>query len=159
MGSFRRYPLLVPAAVVALMAAVPALADDPPPPTPPTTPSIDQYVETVPTASGAASHAKTTRRRTTLTPAVTARLRNSRDAYTRRLKAVATSAAYGAPTRALSAPSGQTTAATEGDSGNALSAAVSAMESSDDSHVFWLLGLLIVVTATMVWVAARKHRA
>jgi hypothetical protein len=35
---------------------------------------------------------------------------------------------------------------------------VSAVSDSGDSHVIWLLAALIVVTTTMVWATARRHR-
>jgi hypothetical protein len=151
--------------VLALAAAAPALAEDPPPPTPPGTPSIDQYVETVPTSNGGTlpgvgkAHVKP------LPHKVATRLQARNDAVEQRLKTIATSSTYGAPQRDLTGPAkrgnansnGQKRAAPEENS--ALSAAVTAVSDSGDSHIFWLLAAVIVVTTSMVWAAARRHRA
>jgi hypothetical protein len=74
------------------------------------------------------------------------------DAVTERLKAIATSSAYGAPQQGLSRPA-------EASAQNPLAAAASAAADSSDSHIFWLLGAVIVVTTAMVWATARRHRA
>jgi hypothetical protein len=87
-----------------------------------------------------------------LPPAVTKELDTRPDAVSKRLKAIATSSAYGAPQQGLSRPA-------ESNAQNPVSAAVSAATDSSDSHVFWLLGAVIVVTTAMVWATARRHRA
>jgi hypothetical protein len=71
---------------------------------------------------------------------------------TKRLESIATSSAYGAPQQGLSRPAAP-------NAQNPVSAAVSAATDSSDSHVFWLLGAVIVVTTSMVWATARRHRA
>jgi hypothetical protein len=175
MGSLRAQLVLLCASAVALIAVAPALAEDPPPPTPPATPSIDQYVETVPTSNGGVSPGVGKPRTKSLPHRVSARLNARPDAVTKRLEAIATSSVYGAPQRDLSPPRGsatQRTAPANSSAGpkvanpkaanpkvaNPLSAAVSAVSDSGDSHVFWLVAALIVVTTTMVWASARRHR-
>jgi hypothetical protein len=174
MGSLRSQLALLSASAIALTAVAPALADDPPPPTPPATPSIDQYVETIPTSNGGVSPSVGKPRTKSLPHRVSAKLRARPDAVTQRLEAIATSSVYGAPQRDLSPPRAsatqQTTApkidarqrptpSAEPKAANPLSAAVSAVSDSGDSHVFWLLAALIVVTTTMVWATARRHRS
>jgi hypothetical protein len=174
MGSLRSQLALLSACAIALIAVAPALADDPPPPTPPGTPSIDQYVETIPTSNGGVSPSVGKPRTKSLPHRVSAKLRARPDAVTQRLEAIATSSVYGAPQRDLSPPRAsatqQTTApkvdarqrptpSAEPKAANPLSAAVSAVSDSGDSHVFWLLAALIVVTTTMVWATARRHRS
>jgi hypothetical protein len=162
MGSVRMYSFVAGAVVIAMLAAGPVLAEDPPPPTPPSTPSVSQYVESVPRGTGSATPRKIRRQTTTLTPAVAARLRNSEGAYAKRLRSIATSPAYGAPTTEFTRPSAHDSSATARsgtENGNALSAAVSAVGDSGDSHIFWLLGLIVAVTATMVLAAAGRDRA
>jgi hypothetical protein len=155
MGALRTYLGMVAVASLALAAATPALAQDPPPPTPP---SIDQYVETVPTAGGGTSPEVTKQGVQPLPAKVATRLHNSSDATTKELAPIATSSAYGAPQTPLSRPAPR--AGPTRDAGdNALSSAVSAVGDSSDSHVFWLLGAVIIVTTSMVWAAARRHRA
>jgi hypothetical protein len=175
MGSLRSQLTLLCASAVALIAVAPALAEDPPPPTPPATPSIDQYVETVPTSNGGVSPGVGKPRTKSLPHRVSARLNARPDAVTKRLEAIATSSVYGAPQRDLSPPRGsatQRTAPANSSAGpkaanpkaanpkaaNPLSAAVSAVSDSGDSHVFWLVAALIVMTTTMVWASARRHR-
>jgi hypothetical protein len=89
-------------------------------------------------------------------------LRQHRSAVAQQLEAIATSSAYGAPQNKLSvAPrsQGKTPPANPPSTfSNPLSAAVSAVSDSSDSHVFWLLAAMIVVTTTMVWATARRHR-
>jgi hypothetical protein len=138
--------------MVALACSVPAFAVDRPPPVPPPTPSIAQYVETVPTSQGGATAGSGKRNPNSLPPAVTKKLNAHPDAVTKRLESIATSSAYGAPQQDLSRPA-------EPNAQNPVSAAVSAATDSSDSHVFWLLGAVIVVTTAMVWATARRHRA
>jgi hypothetical protein len=179
MGSLRSQLALLSASAsaIALIAVAPALADDPPPPTPPGTPSIDQYVETIPTSNGGVSPGVGKPRSKSLPHRVSAKLRARPDAVTQRLEAIATSSVYGAPQRDLSplraSATQQATPPTspkidarqrptpsaEPKAANPLSAAVSAVSDSGDSHVFWLLAALIVVTTTMVWATARRHRS
>jgi hypothetical protein len=173
MGSLKSQLALLCASAIALTAVAPALADDPPPPTPPGTPSIDQYVETVPTSSGGVSPSVGKPRTKSLPHRVSAKLRARPDAVTQRLEAIATSSVYGAPQRDLSPPKAQRTThpassktsarqrrtpPAEPKAANPLSAAVSAVSDSGDSHVFWLLAAMIVVTTMMVWATARRHR-
>jgi hypothetical protein len=135
-----------------LAFSAPALAVDRPPPVPPPTPSIAQYVETVPTSQGGATTGPGKRNANLLPAAVTKKLDARPDAVSKRLKAIATSSAYGAPQQGLSRPA-------EPNAQNPVSAAVSAATDSSDSHIFWLLGAVIVVTTAMVWATARRHRA
>ena len=173
MGSLKSQLALLSASAsaIALIAVAPALADDPPPPTPPGTPSIDQYVETIPTSNGGVSPGVGKPRTKSLPHRVSAKLRARPDAVTQRLEAIATSSVYGAPQRDLSPPRASApptspkinarqrpTPSAEPKAANPLSAAVSAVSDSGDSHVFWLLAALIVVTTTMVWATARRHR-
>jgi hypothetical protein len=152
MGSARSHVALSAVGVVALACSVPAFAVDRPPPVPPPTPSIAQYVETVPTSQGGATAGSSKRNANSLPPAVTKKLNAHPDAVTKRLESIATSSAYGAPQEGLSRPA-------ESNAQNPVSAAVSAATDSSDSHVFWLLGAVIVVTTAMVWATARRHRA
>ncbi len=157
------------AGITACVFSAPAFAEEPPPPVPPGTPSIDQYVETVPTSQGGISAGVGKPRGKPLPHRIAAKIHARPDAVTRRLETVATSSAYGAPQRDLSRPaktsreqrakpSASTTPA-QPKAANPLSAAVSAVSDSGDSHVFWLLAAVIVVTTTMVWATARRHRA
>ena len=183
---------LLGASSIAFAAAAPAFAEDPPPPAPPGTPSIDQYVETVPTGSGGASPGVGKPRAKSLPRRVRTKLRARPDSVTKRLEAIATSSVYGAPQRDLSSPktgsargagartspkttvpktgvSPKTTApkadvqrrkpSREPNVANPLSAAVSAVSDTSDSHLYWLLAAMIVVTTGMVWAGARRHRA
>jgi hypothetical protein len=151
MASARSHVALLAAGAVALACSVPAFAADRTPPVPPPTPSIAQYVETVPTSQGGATAGSGQRNVNSLPPAVAKKLNAHPDALTKRLKSIATSSAYGAPQQGLSP--------TDSKAQNSLSAAVSAATDSSDSHVFWLLGAVIVVTTAMVWATARRHRA
>lgn len=128
-----------------------AVAAEPPPP-PPDTPSISQYVEQVPTSRGGSSPAVGKVKVRALPTQVAANLRAHPDRVTRRLKKVATSSTYGAPQRVLPKPARERV---EPKSSNALSAAVSAVSDSGDSHVVWLLLGLVFVTTAMVWSAVR----
>jgi hypothetical protein len=163
MGSPSSYVGLLAACVAALLFVASALADVPPQP-PPGTPSIDQYVETIPTSQGGAAVnvGKTRARR--LPPAITAKLRTRTDPVAKHLEEIATSSTYGAPQKTLSPPvrKGQReriNVAAEPEGENPLSAAVSAVSDSGDSHMFWLLAGVIVVTTAMVWATARRHRS
>jgi hypothetical protein len=157
------------AGITACVFSAPAFAEEPPPPVPPGTPSIDQYVETVPTSQGGTSAGVGKPRGKPLPHRIAAKIHARPDAVTRRLEAVATSSAYGAPQRDLSRPaktsrkqrakpSAKSTTPAQPKEANPLSAAVSAVSDSGDSHVFWLLAAVIVVTTTMVWATARRHR-
>jgi hypothetical protein len=152
MGSVKSHVARLAVGLVALAFAAPAFAADPSPPVPPSTPSISQYVETVPTSEGGASAGSGKRNANALPPGVAKKLSAHPDALTKRLEAIATSSAYGAPQQGLSRPS-------EPNAQNPVSAAVSAATDSSDSHIFWLLGAVIVVTTAMVWATARRHRA
>jgi hypothetical protein len=166
MGSLGAQLALLSASALALAAAAPAVADDPPPPTPPSTPSIGQYVETVPTSNGGSVPGIGKRHSKPLSRTAATRLGAHPDAVSQRLQSIATSSAYGAPQRDLTptskTKSGRTSPeqnASRPDAENPVSAAVSAVSDSGDSHVFWLLAAVIVVTTTMVWATARRHRA
>jgi hypothetical protein len=174
MGSLRSQLACLGASAVALIIAAPALAETPPPPPPPGTPSIDQYVETVPTSSGGAAPGVGKPHVKPLSHRVNARLQARHDAVTDRLRAVATSSVYGAPQHTLAPvakpkvvkPNAAQSRArehlsrsAEPKTANPLSAAVSAVSDSGDGHVFWLLAAVIVVTISMVWAAARRHRS
>jgi hypothetical protein len=151
MGSAKSHAARFAAGTAALCFAVPALAADPSPPVPPPTPSIAQYVETVPTSQGGASVGSGGQAER-LPAEVRKKLEAHPDPIAKRLESIATSSAYGAPQQDLSRPA-------EENAQNPLSAAVSAATDSSDSHVFWLLGAVIVVTTAMVWATARRHRA
>ena len=166
MPSLRFHVVLVSAALAMLTWSASALGDDPPPPAPPETPSISQYVETVPTSHGGSAAGVGKPRSRPLPRNVAAQLGTRSDPITQRLKEVATSSVYGAPQRDLSRPqrdlSRPTSARTktaQPKAASSLSAAVSAVSDSGDSHVFWLLAAVIVVTTAMVWATARRHRA
>jgi hypothetical protein len=160
MGSFRPYLCVIGAVAFGLAAAGPALGDEPPSPPPP---SINQYVESVPTATGGATRAVTKPHAKPLAPAVARRLRNSNNAVVKDLNSIATSSTYGAPQRKLTPPAPKPASAPGSRRGihgsSAVSAAVSAVSDSGDSHVYWLLGAIIVITTSMVWAAGRRHRA
>jgi hypothetical protein len=160
MGSFRPFIGAVGVVAFGLTTTGSALAQDPPPPPPP---SISQYVESVPTATGGQSRAATKPRSKLLAPAVARRLRNSGSTVAKDLNRIATSSTYGAPQRKLTppAPKSASTPSSHGriHGSNAVSAAVSAVSDSGDSHMYWLLGALIVITTSMVWAAGRRHRA
>lgn len=158
------------AGIIVCVFSTPAFADETPPPVPPGTPSIDQYVETVPTSHGGTSAGIGKPRAKPLPHRIAAKIHARSDAVTKSLEVVATSSAYGAPQRHLSRPAntsrkrGKPSAnparpSAEPKAANALSAAVSAVSDSGDSHVFWLLAAVIVVTTAMVWATARRHRA
>ena len=161
MGSLRSQLASLSVSALALAAAAPALGQNPPPP-PPGTPSIDQYVETVPTSNGGAAPGVGKAHVKPLPRQVAARLQARHDAVSKRLEAIATSSVYGAPQRPLKPiekrTAGNPSRPVEPEPANALSAAVSAVSDSGDSHVFWLLAAVIVVTTSMVWAAARGHR-
>jgi hypothetical protein len=166
---------MLAAGITVCVFSAPAFADETPPPVPPETPSIDQYVETVPTSHGGASAGIGKPRAKPLPHRITAKIHARSDAVTKSLEAVATSSAYGAPQRDLSRPAktsrkqreehrerpsaNPARPSAEPKAANALSAAVSAVSDSGDSHVFWLLAAVIVVTTAMVWATARRHRA
>jgi hypothetical protein len=151
MGSARSHVARLAVGLLALAVSAPAFAADASPPVPPSTPSIAQYVETVPTSQGGASTGSG-KHANSLPPGVVKKLNAHPDAVTERLKAIATSSAYGAPQQGLSRPA-------EASAQNPLAAAASAAADSSDSHIFWLLGAVIVVTTAMVWATARRHRA
>jgi hypothetical protein len=160
MGLLRPFFGVAGAVALCLTTAAPAVAGDSPPPPPP---SIDQYVESVPSATGGASRAVTKPQRKPLAPAVARHLRNSGSAVAKDLKVIATSSVYGAPQRKLTLPARNSSGTPTGRgttlSGSPLTAAVSAVSDSGDSHVYWLLGALIVITTLVVWAAGRRHRA
>lgn len=159
------------AGIIVCVFSAPAFADETPPPVPPETPSIDQYVETVPTSHGGASAVVGKPRAKPLPHRITAKIHARSDVVTKSLEVIATSSAYGAPQRDLSRPAktsrkqrekpsaNPARPSAEPKAANALSAAVSAVSDSGDSHVFWLLAAVIVVTTAMVWATARRHRA
>jgi hypothetical protein len=153
MGSYVSCIFLVPGAALALALPNAALAAEPPAP-PPDTPSINQYVEQVPTSRGGSSPAVGKAKVRTLPTQVAANLRAHPDHVTKQLKKVATSSTYGAPQHVLSKPA---KGGTEPESSNALSAAVSAVNDSGDSHLIWLLLAVVLVTIAMVWAAARPR--
>jgi hypothetical protein len=162
---------MLAAGIILCVFSAPAFADETPPPVPPETPSIDQYVETVPTSHGGTSAGIGKPRAKPLPHRITAKIRARSDAVTKNLEVVATSSAYGAPQSDLSRPAktsreqreepsaNPARPSAEPKAANALSAAVSAVSDSGDSHVFWLLAAVIVVTTAMVWATARRHRA
>jgi hypothetical protein len=161
---------MLAAGIILCVFSAPAFADDTPPPVPPETPSIDQYVETVPTSHGGTSAGIGKPRAKPLPHRIAAKIRARSDAVTKNLEVVATSSAYGAPQSDLSRPAktsrqrekpsaNPARPSAEPKAANALSAAVSAVSDSGDSHVFWLLAAIIVVTTAMVWATARRQRA
>ena len=150
MGSPKSQISMVIAAVVALVFPAAAVAATPPPP-PPDTPSISQYVEQVPTSRGGWSLGVGKAHARALPPKVSNRLRAHRDPVSQQLEKVATSSGYGAPQKTLPKPAGRDAEP----QANALSAAVSAVSDSSDSHVVSLLLALVFVTTAMVWSAAR----
>ena len=153
MGSYVSCIFLVPAAALALALPSGALAAEPPAP-PSDTPSIDQYVEQVPTSRGGSSPAVGKAKVQTLPTHVAANLPAHPDQVTKQLKKVATSSTYGAPQRVLSKPA---KGRAEPESSNALSAAVNAVNDSGDGNVIWLLLAVVSVTVAMVWAAARPR--
>jgi hypothetical protein len=159
MPSPRGHIALVCVSAVALGAPTLTFAENgPPPPPPPSTPSINQYVETVPTSSGGWSEVGGSTRSKPLSPRVTKHLQQQKDPLARRLGAVATSSAYGAPQRKFSPPPQRhKTELKPSTPANPLRAAISAVNDSSDSHIYLLLAAIIVVTTTMVWAAARRH--
>jgi len=149
-----RSQLALLASVLPMVCVGPAFADATPPPVPPGTPSISQYVETVPTSSGGSSPGAAKRHVQPLPQRIASNLRKQGDPTGKRLEAVATSSDYGAPQRNLPVPPGYSQTQE-----NALAAAVSAVSDSGDSHLVWLLAALLVVTTTMVWSTAQRHRS
>jgi hypothetical protein len=148
MAQRARFALAAASAAV-LMTAAPALGEEPPPP--PGTPSIDQYVETIPRSSGGAPVGVGMPRVTPLPRVVASRLHRRRDAVAERLEEVATSSAWGAPTRAA-APAGVSKATPN----SAGPPAAAFTRTGDDSRVYWLIAGLIGVTA-FLGVAARRR--
>jgi hypothetical protein len=161
MPSLRLQVVLVSAVLTVLTLSASAVANGSAPPTAPETPSISQYVETVPTSRGGSSAGVGKPRSRPLPGNVVAKLGTRSDPRTQLLKAVATSSAYGAPQSDLSPFAGErgTPSTAEPKGANALSSAVSAVNDSGDSRMFWLLAGLIVATTTTVWGSARRHRA
>ncbi len=153
MGSPKSQISVVPAAVLALLLPAAAVAATPPPP-PPDTPSISQYVEQVPTSRGGSSPGVGKAQARALPADVTARLHSHSDAVSKQLEKVATSSTYGAPQRVLPKPA---RGSVEPRSSNALSAAVSAVSDSGDSHVVWLLLAVLLVTIAIVLASARRR--
>jgi hypothetical protein len=84
---------------------------------------------------------------------VTRHLRQQPD--NQELETVATSSKFGAPQQRLSHPAKKDRQVRESSS---VGAAVQAVSTSGDSHIYWLLASMIVVTTTMVWSAARLRR-
>jgi hypothetical protein len=152
MGSPLTRSLPVPAAVVALALAPAASAATPPPPPPPDTPSIDQYVEQVPTSRGGSSPGVGHTQSKPLPPHVSARLHKANDSVSKDLEKVSTSSSYGTPQRILPKP---VSSSDESERSNPFSAAVSAVSDSGDSHVVSLLVAVVLVTTAMVWSALR----
>jgi hypothetical protein len=81
------------------------------------------------------------------------------------LETASTSSTYGAPQHTLSPSATKNTQSTKkneqgtkpSSEANPLAAAVGAVSGSGDSHIYWLLAAMIVVTTTMVWAAAPRH--
>jgi hypothetical protein len=151
MPSPRGHIAVVCLSAVALAVPAAALSDNGSPP--PGTPSIDQYVETVPSSGGGWSEGTASTRSKPLRPAVTRHLRQQPD--DQQLETVATSSKFGAPQQRLSRPANKNKQVRDSSS---LGAAVQAVSTSGDSHIYWLLAAMIVVTTTMVWSAARLRR-
>jgi cobalamin biosynthesis Mg chelatase CobN len=142
--AFLLVAVLTATIVVGAMRPGAAAAASPPP-----TPGISQYVETVPTSSGGTTNQpqKTTERaRPAVTPAQVA--------------AIASSPAYGAPQSKLSLhpAHGTSTGTASREDANAISAAVSAVDGSDDSRFIWLAVALVVITASAVGAATLSYR-
>src|SRR5206468_3945792 len=109
------------------------------------TPSIDQYVETVPSSSGGWSAATSLPRSKPLRPAVAKHLRQRSDHVTKLLQTAATSSTYGAPQHRLATPTTKKNRQTTKPSNesNPFGAAVGAVSSSGDSHIYWLLAAIV----------------
>jgi hypothetical protein len=152
MGSFVKRSSLVSAALIALVLAPAASSSTPPPAPPPDTPSISQYVEQIPTSHGSSSPGVGRAQSKPLPPRVSVRLHKKHDRVSTQLEKVATSSSYGTPQRILPKP---INSSGESDRSNALSAVVSAVSDSGDSHVITLLLAVVFVTTAMVWTALR----
>ncbi len=145
----RSHLALFAASLVVLIAASPAFAAQSPPPV---TPSIDQYVETVPTSSGGTAPGVGKAHVTRLPRGLVVRLHRRHDTVAQRLEAIATSSLYGAPQRDLIEPSVPNATVTDR---SALAAAVTAVDDPGDSHIYWLIAGLTAVTC-ILGVAARQ---
>jgi hypothetical protein len=145
----------------AFVAPTSAFSDDGAPP--PGTPSIDQYVETVPSSTGGWSAWTGSAHSKPLRPAVTKHLRRDPGRLAHQLEAVATSSSYGAPQQKLSGPANKDKkrnknekAAAKLEESSRIGAAFGAVSDSGDSHIYWLLAAILVVTTMMAWAAVRR---
>jgi hypothetical protein len=94
-----------------------------------------------------------------LRPAVATHVRQRPGHLTQQLRDVATSSNYGAPQQKLSGPANTNKnerAAAKPEESSRIGAAFGAVNDSGDSHIYWLLAAMLVVTTTMVWAAARR---
>ena len=148
--------LVLAATVLALPAQ--AFAKGPPKPPPPPTSAIDQYVESVPTASGGVANGVGKARSKALPRSVGALIERRGGTDAAALRAIATSSAYGAPQKRI-APKRIVQPRREApDSSGALSAAAIASGSSG-SHALWLLGILALTTVSAFVAAGLRQRA
>ena len=136
---------------MALLAVALVLLAAPPPPVPPGTPSISQYVETIPTSSGATVAGTSAGKVRPLRPRTAIRLRSSHDALSQTLKAAATSSAYGAPQSDLPVTSGA--AQTDPHVGSLKAVTQTLSDPSGEHDVVWLAALFAAATASMVLLA------
>jgi hypothetical protein len=154
----------VTAAVTLLAWAGPAAAQDPCGES-----AIDQYVECVPTDKGSSAPGTDKEDRTPLSGAVQEAVAEQGGDDAPILTDVATSSRYGAPQRTLKIDRDRDPAARESAAsasggedtspGEAVSAAVSAVQSGDAGRLVGLLGaLLAIALATLAFAALRQKR-
>jgi hypothetical protein len=142
--------------LLAVAAVAASLGTTPPPPVPPAgVPSIDQYIETIPTAGGATAVGLGAPRTRKL-PQVAARLRDASDGVSQTLKAAAVSSLYGAPQQPPDARPLRS-AEPRGES-SALDAVTSSLDESTSRHGLILLVVLIGVVSAMLGAAALAKR-
>jgi hypothetical protein len=140
---------------MASLAVALALFTAPPPPVPPGTPSINQYVETIPTSAGATVAGTGAGKVVPLRPGVAVLLRSSHDAVSQTLRAAATSSAYGAPQSKL-----PVTGAAHGSPPiGSLKAVTQTLSDPGGGHDALWLAALIAATTASVLLAARAQRA
>jgi hypothetical protein len=152
----------VTAAVTLLAWAAPAAAQDPC-----NESAIDQYVECVPTDKGSSAPGTQAEDRTPLSGAVQEAVSEEGGADAPILTEVATSSRYGAPQRKLKIDrdpgARESAASTSGGEdtspGEAVSAAVSAVQSGDAGRLVGLLGaLLAIALGALAFAGLRQKR-
>ena len=142
---------------VALLVATPLPAQDRPPVG---DSAVNQYAEVVPGAGGPTTPGLGKQSKTRLPDAADEALQEEPVATAERLKEIATSSTYGAPTRPVKPASGELAAVPAETSLDAtLRSTVTAIASDDDTRLLGLLAAVVVTTFAAVALAIRRARA